>query len=187
MPRQHRLRRPPPWRSSSFLRRRWRRPRRRASGGGRSGPYTDFGLPGSRIDSLKDGCTLQIATRHVADTVIAAPAGRIDHQSAQPFETALAPLLADAVARRSPLVLDFSGVDYISSVGLRVLMVAARQMREHETPFLVASLRGVVAEIFAISRFDRVLTVAATLDDALAQCSPAARAELRSAGPAPAS
>jgi anti-sigma B factor antagonist/stage II sporulation protein AA (anti-sigma F factor antagonist) len=129
---------------------------------------------------------LQIATRHVADTVIAAPAGRIDHQGAQPFETALAPLLADAIARRSPLVLDFSGIDYISSVGLRVLMVAARRMREHDTRFVVAALRGVVAEIFAISRFDRVLTVAATLDDAMALSSPAALAEFRRTGPAPA-
>jgi anti-anti-sigma factor len=57
-----------------------------------------------------------------------------------------------------PLVLDFSGIDYISSVGPSVLMVAARQMREHDTRFIVAALRGVVAEIFAISRFDRVLT-----------------------------
>ena len=129
---------------------------------------------------------MQIATRHVADAVIAAPAGRIDHQSAEPFEAALAPLLADAVARRGPLVHDFSGIDYISSVGLRVLMVAARRMREQATPFVVAALRGVVAEIFAISRFDRVLTVAATLDDALALCSPAALAELRRTGPAPA-
>jgi anti-sigma B factor antagonist/stage II sporulation protein AA (anti-sigma F factor antagonist) len=129
---------------------------------------------------------LQIATRHLADVVVAAPAGRIDHQSAAQLEAALAPLIADAAARRGALVLDFSGVDYISSVGLRVLMVAAKQMREHEAELVVAALQGVVAEIFAISRFDRVLTVTATLDDALARCSPAALAQRRGAGPAPA-
>ena len=130
---------------------------------------------------------MQIATRRIADTVVARPVGRIDHRSAEPFETALAPLLAEASARHAPLVLDLSGVDYISSVGLRVLMVAARQMREHQAPLLVAALQGVVAEIFAISRFDRVLVVAPTLDDALAQCSPEALAihqrENRSANP----
>lgn len=123
---------------------------------------------------------LQIATRRVADTVVARPEGRIDHRTAAPFEAALAPLLADAVARHGPLVLDFSAIDYISSVGLRVLMVAARQMREHQTLLLVAALQGVVAEIFAISRFDRVLVVTATLDDALAKCSPEALAIHRS-------
>src|SRR3982750_2821069 len=98
---------------------------------------------------------LQIATRHVADAVIAMPAGRIDHRSAAEFEGAL--------------VLDFSAIDYISSVGLRVLMIAARKMREREAPLLVTALQSVVAEIFAISRFDRILTVTATLDDAVAR------------------
>ena len=130
---------------------------------------------------------MQIATRRIADTVVARPEGRIDHRSAAAFETALAPLLDDAIARPGPLVLDFSGIDYISSVGLRVLMVAARRMRERPVPLLVAALQGVVAEIFAISRFDRVLVVAATLDDALATCSPDAlaihRGENRSANP----
>lgn len=127
---------------------------------------------------------MQIATRRVADTVIATPSGRIDHQSANPFEAALTPLVADAGARHAPLVLDFSGIDYISSVGLRVLMVAAKQMREHQAPFLVAALQGVVAEIFAISRFDRVLTVAPSLEDALARCSPEALAQYRGTGSA---
>jgi Anti-anti-sigma regulatory factor (antagonist of anti-sigma factor) len=84
------------------------------------------------------------------------------------------------------VVLDFSGVEYISSVGLRVLMIAARQMRERQSQLLVAALQSVVAEIFAISRFDRILTVTATLDDAMARCSAAALAQHRSAGSPPA-
>jgi anti-anti-sigma factor len=128
---------------------------------------------------------LQIATRHVADTVVAAPAGRIDHQSAGEFEAALMPLVADAAARRGALVLDFSAVEYISSVGLRVLMVAARQMRERQAELVVAALGGVVAEIFAISRFDRILAVTATVDDALARRSAAAQAARRDPDPAP--
>ena len=69
------------------------------------------------------------------------------------------PMVAAAAARRGSLVLDFSAIEYISSVGLRVLMIAAKQMREHEGRLLVAALQSVVAEIFAISRFDRILTV----------------------------
>ncbi len=138
---------------------------------------------GSRAS--KDGCLLQIATRQVADTVIVRPAGRIDHLSAKPFEAALTPLVAEAAARHGALVLDFSDVEYISSVGLRVLMVAAKQMREHRAQLLVASLRGVVVEIFAISRFDRILTVAATVDGALALASAASLAQSRSSDPTP--
>ena len=128
---------------------------------------------------------LQIATRQVADAVIAMPRGRIDHRSAAEFEAALTPLVTAAGAAKGALVLDFSGIDYISSVGLRVLMIAAKKMREREAPLLVTALRSVVAEIFAISRFDRILTVTTTLDDAMALCSPAALAEYRGAGLSP--
>ena len=82
-------------------------------------------------------------------------------------------------------MLDFSGVDYISSVGLRVLMIAARQMRAAQGRISVAALQSVVAEIFTISRFDKVLVVQATLDDALAQASGAALAAYRAAGRPP--
>lgn len=127
---------------------------------------------------------MQITIRHFADAAVARPSGRIDHSNAAAFEAELAPLLADAMARSGALVLDFSGVEYISSVGLRVLMIAAKQLRERKTQLLVAALQSVVAEIFAISRFDRVLTVTSTLDDALALCSPAALAGYRNAGSA---
>jgi anti-anti-sigma factor len=123
-----------------------------------------------------------IATRQFADATVAAPRGRIDHRNATGFEAALAPLLAAAVEQHGAVVLDFAGVDYISSVGLRVLMIAARQMREARATIAVAALQGVVAEIFAISRFDKVLPVSATLDDALAQCSAAALTAFRASG-----
>ena len=125
---------------------------------------------------------MQIVTRPYADAIVATLAGRIDHQSAAPFEAALAPLLDQAGASQGALVLDFSGVEYISSVGLRVLMIAARQLREGKAQLLVTALQTVVVEIFAISRFDRILTVTATVDDALALCSPAALAQYRGAG-----
>ena len=125
---------------------------------------------------------MQIATRHFADTIVVAPAGRVDHRSAVDFEAALAPLLAQVGSSRGALVLDFSGVDYISSVGLRVLMIAAQQVRAHQARLSVAALQQVVAEIFAISRFDKILVVCATLEDALAYSSEAALAAYRDAG-----
>jgi anti-anti-sigma factor len=127
---------------------------------------------------------VQVSILRHADATVATLVGRVDHQTAAQLEAALAPVLADAGATHSAVVLDFAGVDYISSVGLRVLMIAAKQMREHQAQLLVTALQSVVAEIFAISRFNRILTVTATLDDALALCSPAALADYRARGPA---
>lgn len=116
---------------------------------------------------------MSLDSRRYADVTVVAPSGRIDHEAAGPLERAIAPLLAPA-ASPAALVLDFGRVDYISSVGLRVLMVAARQMRAQQAGFAIAGLQPVVAEIFAISRFDKVLPVHADVAAALGALSPAA-------------
>jgi anti-sigma B factor antagonist/stage II sporulation protein AA (anti-sigma F factor antagonist) len=126
---------------------------------------------------------VQLAPQTFAEATVAAPRGRIDHLSAAGFEAALAPLLDAAIARRGALVLDFAGVDYISSVGLRVLMLAARRMREAQAPLALAALQSVVAEIFAISRFDKVLAVQPSVAAALAGCSADAQAAYAARAP----
>lgn len=126
---------------------------------------------------------MQIASRRYADTLVASPSGRIDHVGAPQFEAELMPLLALAQSANCALVLDFSDVDYISSGGLRVLMIAATQMRARQAKLIVAGLYSVVAEIFAISRFDRVMTIAPTIEDALGQCSAEALAAYRQSPP----
>lgn len=125
---------------------------------------------------------MHIASHRYADTLVVRPVGRIDHLSAAELEATLMPLLAATTERQGALVLDFSGVDYISSVGLRVLMIAAKQVRATQARLSVAALQSVVAEIFSISRFDKVLTVHPTVEAALAQASDAALAAWRAAG-----
>lgn len=119
---------------------------------------------------------MQLALRQIADVVVAMPSGRIDHAAAGLLEAQLLPVLEQATARHSAMVLDFADVEYISSVGLRVLMIAAKSMRAQDRPIAIAALQPVVAEIFSISRFDRVLTVYPTVRLALATLSPAALA-----------
>ena len=117
------------------------------------------------------GPIVEFSNRPFADVIVAAPVGRIDHHSAGALETALAPLVQEASLRKGVLVLDFAGVDYISSVGLRILMIAAKELRAHEAKIAIANMRPVVAEIFAISRFDRVLGVFPTVRGAIEQFS----------------
>ena len=124
---------------------------------------------------------MQIVTRNFAGTALVGVVGRVDHRSAAELEQALAEAMARVGIAQGGVVLDFAGVDYISSVGLRVLMVAARQMRTQAATFAIAALQPVVAEIFAISRFDRVLAVHPDVPTALAQCSADALAEWQAA------
>jgi anti-sigma B factor antagonist len=114
---------------------------------------------------------MEFSSRRLADVIVAEPAGRIDHPNAQRLEQALAPILDKSAAARTPLLLDFAGVDYISSMGLRVLMVAAKQMRAQGARIGVAALQPVVAEIFDIARFGHVLEVFPSVRDALKELS----------------
>ena len=114
---------------------------------------------------------VQFSSRQLADVVVASPTGRIDHGAARQFEESLLPLLDAAAPGQGGVLLDFSGVDYISSVGLRVLMIAAKQTRGNGARIAVAALQPVVAEIFAISRFDHVLEVFPSVRGALEKLS----------------
>jgi anti-sigma B factor antagonist/stage II sporulation protein AA (anti-sigma F factor antagonist) len=126
---------------------------------------------------------MEPSSRQFADVIVAVPTGRVDHHSAAALETALAPLIKTACAGKGVLVLDFAGIDYISSAGLRILMVTAKELRGAGAKIAVANLKPVVAEIFAISRFDRVLGVFPSVRSAIEQFSPAALAAFDAAQP----
>jgi anti-anti-sigma factor len=117
---------------------------------------------------------VKISSRELADVVVVAPVGRIDQTTATQLEATLTPLWEKSATDKAPIVLDFAKVEYISSVGLRVLMIAAKQMRAHQARIAIAALQPTVAEIFAISRFDRVLEVFPSVRGALEQLSAAA-------------
>ena len=126
---------------------------------------------------------MEFSSRRLADVVLAVPAGEIDHANAMQLEQGLSPILSAAVAAKTPIVLDFAGVDYISSMGLRVLMAAAKQMRAANAPIAVAGLRPNVDEIFEIARFKFVLQVFPSVRDALAALSAPALAAYDASAP----
>ena len=119
---------------------------------------------------------MDLPLKRFADTVVLAPAGRIDHGSAEAFKDALRPHLERCATARDQLVLDLSGVDYISSAGLRVLMLARKQAKAQGGTLVVAGLGPVVKEIFEISRFTAVFDIFPTVREALVRISPAALA-----------
>ena len=109
---------------------------------------------------------MNLATREQSGTLIVSVSGRIDHASSEEFSTALTPLM-DRCAHGLPAVLlDFSGVEYISSAGLRVLMMASRRAKAQQGAFAIAQLQPMVQEVFAISRFNLIVPCYATVEAA---------------------
>jgi anti-anti-sigma factor len=125
---------------------------------------------------------VEYASRRFGNIAVAMPSGRLDHAAAAAFEAAVVPLAGDA--NNAGIVLDLSGVEYLSSVGLRVLMLAAKAARARKARIAAAALQPLVAEIFAISRFDSVFEMFPTVAAALSAMSADARAAYDSAAAA---
>ncbi len=107
---------------------------------------------------------MDIGERRQANILVLAPVGRIDNLTSAEFQTRL---LAAVTSSSADVVVDFSGVEYISSAGLRALMTASRQ-KPKERRLAVARLNAVVHEIFTISRFSHLVPVFATVEEASA-------------------
>lgn len=102
---------------------------------------------------------MEVSAGSLGDIRVLQVRGRLDHSQAKDFEAALAPHLVDCTPTGSPLVLDFSGVGYISSVGLRVLLLAAKQVKAQQGKIVIAALTPIVTEVFQVSHFTMVLAV----------------------------
>ena len=111
---------------------------------------------------------MEITERRAGRAVILAPAGRIDATTEKEFRERLIPLVQAAGRIGEWVVIDFSGVDYISSAGLRVLMLARKEASPWGGKIAVAALKPDVNEIFQITRFDKVVQCHAGVDEAIA-------------------
>jgi anti-anti-sigma factor len=117
---------------------------------------------------------MELSPRRFADVVVVSPVGRIDQSNAHVFEEALAPHLARCTGGEDRLIVDLSGLEYISSAGLRVLMLAAKQSKAQGGTLLLTGLQPLVQEIFEISRFTMVFGITPSLREALAKASASA-------------
>jgi anti-anti-sigma factor len=121
---------------------------------------------------------MEITSRQIADVTLIQVQGRIDHRTATDFENALKPHLNPCLAgEHRKLLMGLGGVDFMTSAGLRVLMIAAKTCDKQKWDIAVAALQPGIREIFKISRFDLLLKIFPTVESALENLSPDAAAQ----------
>lgn len=101
---------------------------------------------------------------HAGVTVIV-PMGRLDALAAPPLEDMIAEALDGGHAR---LIVDLSSVYYLSSSGLRVLLVGARHARQRAGDLKLCGLSPRVKQVICLAGFDQVFQLFASRDQALA-------------------
>ena len=91
--------------------------------------------------------------------------GSIDSLKAPAIQEQLLATLGDAP---QPVLLDLSGVDYISGAGLRVLLVFSKKIRTQGAAFGVCGLRPQVADVLTMAGFDTIISAYSSTEAALA-------------------
>jgi stage II sporulation protein AA (anti-sigma F factor antagonist) len=111
---------------------------------------------------------LSISDELQGPTVVVRLSGQLDTLTAKPFETHLAEKIAEGQKR---IIVDLAEVNYVSSYGLRVFLLVAKQRRSDRRAFILAQLTPPVQKIFRVSGFDKLLTICDTLEAAVALAS----------------
>jgi anti-anti-sigma factor len=119
---------------------------------------------------------MNVTSRRYANAVVVHVAGRLDQDTCEAFRIDITALVDQSARSGGGIVLDLSGLEYVSSAGLRCFMLASRQAKAQHGRIFVAALQPMVSEIFEISHFNLVFQVFPTVRDALATVSAEAAA-----------
>lgn len=119
---------------------------------------------------------MQLSEERIGDALLLKASGRIDRTSVEIFRTALQPYLENCKPGGHVIVLDLSAVDYISSLGFQVLLVAQRRVKTQYGAMAIAALQPGVKAVFEMANFSNVIRCFDHVRDAFAQLSPAALA-----------
>ena len=103
--------------------------------------------------------------------VIVSPGEPVDQENAEYCESHLVSSVEEASRSGGSLIIDFCNVDYMSSIGLRSLMMAVKAAEQASVKILVTGMNETMQEIFRISGFEKMLVVHESLESALAAAS----------------
>lgn len=115
---------------------------------------------------------MNVRLESIGLTTVVIPEGRLDFGAAAGFQAQVERVLADAGTAPAGVIIDCAGLDYVSSAGLRVFLLAARASQRAGIAFAMCALKPAVREVFDVSGFSRVIAVSADRAAALAHARP---------------
>jgi anti-sigma B factor antagonist len=108
---------------------------------------------------------MEISTKELKRVILVSPVGRVDHQTAPELQKTLDDLINQGQFK---LVLDMSGVNYMSSAGLRVLLAARKAVKRWNRGDLrLAHLQPYVRDTLELVGFTRIFEIYDDVVDAV--------------------
>ena len=114
--------------------------------------------------TVSEAKNLTVQGQQATGAPVARAVGRVDGGNAKDFQDALETLLKD---NTGAFVLDLEDLSYISSAGLRVILLVAKQLQGKSTKFGMCSLSESIVEVFKISGFDKIIPTHANQAEAI--------------------
>lgn len=112
---------------------------------------------------------MEIDNERLNEVTVVTVDGRFDATGAPEMESHCKQLLAEGSKR---WVLDLGNLVYISSAGLRSLLVLAKTLKAAGGAMVLCQLTPMVREVMDISGFDKIFTIVLDRDSALAALNP---------------
>ncbi len=106
--------------------------------------------------------------------VVLSPVGRLDTKTSPELEKKVVELLQGGTRR---FVVDFGPTEYVSSAGLRVLLMLAKKLAGGEGSLVLCGMNPGVREVFDVAGFSSVFTIATTVGEAVASAPAPTRME----------
>jgi anti-anti-sigma factor len=108
---------------------------------------------------------MEIKEEKLGEVKIVALHGSLDAATSGGAEKRLQSILAQGEQR---LVVDMTGLTYISSMGLRVLIIVAKDLQQSGGRLALAGLSPHIHEVFRIAGFTRIFSIFPTPGEAAA-------------------
>jgi anti-sigma B factor antagonist len=106
---------------------------------------------------------MEITERRTVEIVTLSLSGKLDTTTAKTFEEKI---LAQIESGERRFVIDLAQLDYISSAGLRVFVLAAKRLNSTNGKMVLCSLKDPVKEVFDIAGFSSIFSIYGSHDEA---------------------
>lgn len=114
--------------------------------------------------NITRGDKMEVAFETINGATVAVITGRIDSATSKELETKMIAIVNSGIRK---MIVDFANVDFISSAGLRVMLLSAKKLRQAGGKMALCCMKDTIKEVFDISGFSSIIPTFPTRDDAL--------------------
>ena len=99
---------------------------------------------------------VEVGEERSGDKLVLSLVGKVNSANAHAFESAMMDRISGG---EEHLVVDFSRLDFITSAGVRVFLLAAKALRAVNGTLVLCAMKEHVEEVFRISGCDRIIQI----------------------------